>query len=174
MKASLSLTDTISPGLRAKVRAVRDPKPILQALGLGLLSMTQDSFNNPSLRVAPWPNKLNGSPATLRKSQSLFKAWRVGQPTHNAITVANDRPYAPIHQFGGQTRPHVIRPKFGKALNFPGARHPVKKVNHPGSKIPARPMLPFFGRGDSAELAPVARAKLQKIGQAKLNALLGK
>lgn len=32
------------------------------------------------------------------------------------------------------TRPHVIRPKKKKALYWAGASHPVKTVNHPGSK----------------------------------------
>lgn len=32
------------------------------------------------------------------------------------------------------TRPHVIRPRFKKALFWPGARHPVKMVRHPGTK----------------------------------------
>jgi len=44
--------------------------------------------------------------------------------------------YAAIHEFGGQTRPHKIVAKNGKALSFGGIfRH---SVNHPGSKIPAR------------------------------------
>ncbi len=37
------------------------------------------------------------------------------------------------------TRPHVIRPRIKKALHWPGARHPVKQVNHPGT--PAQPYL---------------------------------
>jgi hypothetical protein len=32
------------------------------------------------------------------------------------------------------TEPHVIRPKNKKALYWYGANHPVKKVNHPGTK----------------------------------------
>lgn len=32
------------------------------------------------------------------------------------------------------TPPHVIRPKNKKALFWSGAAHPVKKVNHPGTK----------------------------------------
>nr|BDD46413.1 hypothetical protein 2 [Bacillales bacterium] len=37
------------------------------------------------------------------------------------------------------TPPHEIRPKNKKALYCPGAKHPVKKVNHPGSK--AHPII---------------------------------
>ena len=49
--------------------------------------------------------------------------------------------YAPMVEFG--TRPHIIRAKNKKALYWKGAKHPVKKVNHPGSK--AKPyLIPAF------------------------------
>lgn len=32
------------------------------------------------------------------------------------------------------TPPHIIRPKNKKALYWSGAAHPVKQVNHPGTK----------------------------------------
>lgn len=47
--------------------------------------------------------------------------------------------YARIQQLGGETRPHVIRPRNKKALYFNGRF--AQKVNHPGSVIPARPFL---------------------------------
>lgn len=37
------------------------------------------------------------------------------------------------------TAPHVITPKNKKALYWPGARHPVARVNHPGTN--AQPFL---------------------------------
>ncbi len=40
--------------------------------------------------------------------------------------------YAPYVEFG--TKPHVIEPKDKKALYWPGAEHPVRRVNHPGTK----------------------------------------
>ena len=40
--------------------------------------------------------------------------------------------YAPFVEFG--TKPHTIVPVKAKALFWPGAAHPVKKVNHPGTK----------------------------------------
>ena len=41
------------------------------------------------------------------------------------------------------TRSHIIRPKNKKALYWKGAKHPVKQVNHPGSK--AKPyLIPAF------------------------------
>jgi phage gpG-like protein len=41
------------------------------------------------------------------------------------------------------TKAHVIKPKNKKALYWKGASHPVKQVNHPGSK--AKPyLIPAF------------------------------
>ena len=41
------------------------------------------------------------------------------------------------------TSPHIIRAKGKKALYWRGARHPVRKVNHPGSR--AKPyLIPAF------------------------------
>ncbi len=172
MPAAVKITDTITPGLARAIRTVKEPQPILQAMGLQLLSLTQSAFNEPSQRAAPWPAKRDGSAATLRRSQSLFKAWRVGRATKTSIAVSNDRPYAAIHQFGGKTAAHTIVPKKGKALAWPGGPGPVKKVDHPGSKIPARPMLPIVGSGAGASFTPYAREKLRRIGEAKLAAML--
>jgi hypothetical protein len=48
-----------------------------------------------------------------------------------AVQVRNTAPYAAIIEHG--SRPHVIEPKDAKALFWPGARHPVTRVNHPGT-----------------------------------------
>lgn len=47
--------------------------------------------------------------------------------------------YAAIQEFGGETKAHVIEAQNGKALafNWKGKEVFFKRVNHPGSKIPA-------------------------------------
>jgi hypothetical protein len=40
--------------------------------------------------------------------------------------------YAPFVEFG--TKPHTITARAKKALYWPGADHPVRSVNHPGTK----------------------------------------
>ena len=51
--------------------------------------------------------------------------------------------YAPHVEYG--TRAHIIRPKNKRFLYWEGAKYPVKKVNHPGSK--AKPFLiPAFDK----------------------------
>ena len=48
-----------------------------------------------------------------------------------AVQVVNTAAYAAIIEFG--SRPHVIEPKNKQALAWPGARHPVARVQHPGT-----------------------------------------
>jgi phage virion morphogenesis protein len=57
--------------------------------------------------------------------------------------------YAAIHQFGGRTPPHLIRPRDKKALAFGG--RVVKRANHPGSKIPPRRFL-AYDEGDAERM----------------------
>lgn len=55
-------------------------------------------------------------------------------------TGAEDEHGAPIGLFGEVgTKPHVIEARNKEALFWPGAAHPVKKVNHPGTQ--AKPHL---------------------------------
>ncbi|OLT26536.1 hypothetical protein BJF83_20845 [Nocardiopsis sp. CNR-923] len=53
----------------------------------------------------------------------------------NRVTVGTR--YWRYHHDG--TRPHTILPRNKKALYWPGARHPVARVHHPGTK--ANPFL---------------------------------
>lgn len=60
---------------------------------------------------------------------------------NDKVVVGSNVVYAAIHNFGGKTKPHVIKPVFKKALFWLGAAHPVTSVNHPGSLIPKREFL---------------------------------
>lgn len=53
------------------------------------------------------------------------------------LRVSTDVTYWKHVEYG--TGPHIIRPNAKKALYWPGAEHPVAKVNHPGT--PAFPFL---------------------------------
>ncbi|HXP29714.1 MAG TPA: hypothetical protein VN832_01400 [Stellaceae bacterium] len=68
-------------------------------------------------------------------------------------------PYGAIQEFGGTTRAHLIAAKQAKALAFSlgGQLVFAKRVNHPGSRIPAHSFL----RSALAELAPEALATLR-------------
>jgi phage gpG-like protein len=59
------------------------------------------------------------------------------------IDVGTNVEYAKILEVGGQTPPHEIVPRFKKALAFTVGSEDVvvKRVQHPGSRIPAQPYL---------------------------------
>lgn len=48
-----------------------------------------------------------------------------------AVKVTNTASYADVIEHG--SRPHVIEARNAQALFWTGARHPVQKVNHPGT-----------------------------------------
>lgn len=50
----------------------------------------------------------------------------------STITITAGAPYTPFVLHG--TGPHDIFPSSAKALFWPGARHPVAHVHHPGTK----------------------------------------
>lgn len=60
-----------------------------------------------------------------------------------SVFSAGDVKYAGIHEFGGQTKPHLIMPKKAQALAFmmDGKQTFAKVVQHPGSKMPERSFL---------------------------------
>ncbi len=148
MQAEFRLdSNTLSPALASLYKAVSDKRGLHAAIGLGLASLGKRAFNDASLRPAPWANKANGQPSRLRDTGTMAKSIRMTSATTRGTTVGSDRDYAAIHQLGGKTAPHKILPKNGKALFWPGAAHPVAFVNHPGSKMPPRPYLPFDKSG---------------------------
>jgi phage gpG-like protein len=79
----------------------------------------------------------NGS--MLRRHSILYNSrTHIGFADGRAVLGSN-MVYAGIHQEGGKTAAHDIRPVQAKALRFND--HFAKKVHHPGSTIPARPYM---------------------------------
>jgi HK97 gp10 family phage protein len=69
--------------------------------------------------------------------------------------VGTNVSYAAAVEYG--TSPHVIKPKYKQALYWPGARHPVAQVNHPGTKAqpflrPAIEMTEIFWRAHASQI----------------------
>lgn len=48
-----------------------------------------------------------------------------------SVQIGTNVDYAADVEYG--TAPHIIRPKTKRALYWPGAAHPVARVNHPGT-----------------------------------------
>jgi hypothetical protein len=75
--------------------------------------------------------------ALVRVNTGRLKAsikWELDGTTGR---VSTDVDYWRHVEYG--TAPHIIRPSTKKALYWPGADHPVAKVNHPGT-----PAFPFM------------------------------
>ena len=79
----------------------------------------------------------NGSVKTGHLRRGI-KNFRRGM---TATVHTSNIKYAPMVEKG--TKAHIVRAKNKKALYWKGAKHPVKQVNHPGSK--AKPyLIPAF------------------------------
>src|SRR5262249_14614796 len=67
--------------------------------------------------------------------------------------------YAGFVEFG--TKPHTILPKRAKALYWPGADHPVARVNHPGTK--SNPFMERIIAASQPEIDVLFGSALTKI-----------
>ncbi|MBX3588786.1 MAG: phage virion morphogenesis protein [Ramlibacter sp.] len=133
--------------LREAAGAMANRRPLMRAVAGIMLSAVEDNFEQegrpkwkdlaPSTKLSrfkegKWPGKI------LQRSGAL--ASSITQSfTADVAKVATNMPYARIQNFGGRTKPHVIKPKTKRALAFGGIV--VRQVNHPGSVIPARPYM---------------------------------
>jgi len=155
--------DTITPSLARIIAACKNTRSVLEAMGAALVSVTVRAFRDEW--PASWPPTKRGV-APLYRSGALRHSIRVISLTDRSVTVGTDRPYAVFHQFG--VKPHPIRPKTKGALYWPGAAHPVRRVNHPG--LPARPFFPFDASG---RMTDVGRRIIEAAARAELARLLG-
>jgi len=141
----LQIVDHLSPGLARLAARCRNRKPVLEAMGLEFESITVRAFTNPALRPLPWRDKVDGTPATLRKSGAMWQS--VKRPpvvTENSVTCGSDRAYAAIHQLGGKT----------------GRNH--------AATMPPRPFFPIL----NGKLTPEAKRLIEAVGHAKIKILL--
>ena len=159
------LKNTLTPAIAKLAQNCHNPTPILQAMGNTLVSMTKRAFNDASLRPAAWPAVKKSRGAALKQSGAMWQSIRITSLNGNEVRVGTDRPYAPYHQYG--TDPYTISAKMKKMLHWPGARHPVKTVHHPG--LPPRPFFPF---NDSGEMTLLAKDKVKTAAISAIKKLL--
>lgn len=72
--------------------------------------------------------------------------------------VGSNHPQATVIEFGSP--PHVIKAKTKKTLFWPGARSPVKQVNHPGT-----PAFRVLSQGAETAVATAGEIVRQAIDQ---------
>jgi len=145
---SIQIRDSITPGIARAARGIKDRKPILEAMGAQLVSITKRSFSDATLRAAVWVarKKNNGrnakgqfSHSLLRKSGALWQSIRITGVTESTVTAGSDRVYAAIQQFGGRG-------------------------------IPPRPFFPFTS--SASPMTPEAQKKIKAVAMAKIEKIL--
>jgi phage gpG-like protein len=147
----LIIRDNVTAFLDGIGGKLKQPKVIAEAMGLAIVSLTMRSFNDESVRAAPWAplsemtiaRKIaeGTSTAILKRHVVLARSWRITELTGNYVKVGTDRFYAKFHQFG---------------------------TDH----IPARPMLPLQGGPDNASFTPLAIDRMASVAKAALAGLL--
>lgn len=145
--------------LERLVKAAKNPAPLMRGIAAVLMDAVEENF---AQQGRP---KWQGLKPGGRQGQILQDTGRLASsisPSSDATSamVGTNVKYAAIHQFGGQTRPHVIRPRNKRALAFGG--RVVRSVNHPGSNIPARPFL-MLTDGDEDEIEATAADYLRRV-----------
>lgn len=93
--------------------------------------------------------------------------WKTGRLTQSFIATYGDlmaiwRPtvnYAALVHNG--TAPHVILPVNKKALMWPGAAHPVRKVNHPGTR--GNPYMPRILQNSKSDIDALMKRGLDQL-----------
>lgn len=143
---------------------------VKKAVGKSLIIVYRRAMDNLTGRV------LNVQTGRLRQSVQTFQDMN-----EYTGTIGTNVEYAAIHEFGGQTKPHVISPR-GKALRFidsafigpiritkaGGLRKKqrgqgivfARSVHHPGSTVPARPWLRPALSDSQEEIRAIFRAGL--------------
>jgi len=138
--------DAIRERLREISARTSNLSPIMKAIGDRIVEQTKRRFEagGPAPDGTPWKEPKSPNPKrirTLTVSGHLRDSIRYQMIGRNTVAIGTNRVYAAIHQLGGRTAAHIIRPRNKGGLFWPGAKHPVKSVRHPGSVIPARPFL---------------------------------
>lgn len=152
-------SEQLERALEKDLALLQDTTPLMAGIVTELLSETERNFE---LEGRPrWQGLKVPRPGgkILQKSGQLAASITPWHDREEA-GIGSNKPYAAIHQLGGQTRPHVIKPRNKKALAFGG--RVVAKVNHPGSRIPARPYLPILPDGN---LQPEAEEAVMDVVQ---------
>jgi phage gpG-like protein len=165
MQIQITVRDGVTPELNRMARECSRPAKILRALGTSFATSAKDAFDDASMRPAAWAATKTGH-RMLVLTTLLRRSIRVVNFTDTSVTVGTDRAYGAFHQFGTRG-PYEIRPKNKKALAWPGGKHPVKKVMHPG--LPPRPFFPVTSAGT---LVPAAARRMQQAAEAALATMI--
>lgn len=153
----------LDENLRAAIDLITEaalrPRPLMRSIGAIVVEDSQARF---ATRTAPdgtpWvPRKpifvIRGRGADavvetathplMNRTSSLRDSIVWQETSDGGVEISSSLPYARIHNQGGRTKPHVIKPRLRGVLRFAngGTIYFAKAVNHPGSVIPQREFL---------------------------------
>jgi len=133
--------------LLRRIEAVKNkaPEQVMSALAeTAIIAVTEMQLNTPVIT-----SRLRSSMHyETSKTQAFVYNSKEGQFDGKfginiddmGVAFGSNVEYAGDANYG--TRPHIIEPKEKQALYWKGAKHPVKRVNHPGTQG-----LGFFQKG---------------------------
>lgn len=132
--------------ISVEVRGMAETQAVIQALpGASKAAGATFARRAGVLVERMWKLYLSGPASATRlgiRTGALRSSIHHEELAPGVVVVGSDKPYARIHEFGGKTSPHVIRPRTANMLSWvgPGGKRVFARfVNHPGSNIPARP-----------------------------------
>ena len=148
------LTSIVVKGDKELVASLsRMPGVVQQALRLKVTALAL------KLEKLVKTGKLNGqvlNRITGRLARSINNKIVVSENSvYGYVFSSGDVKYAAIHEYGGQTQPHLILPKKASVLAFAvgGKQVFAKSVQHPGSKMPERSFLRSSLKDMSVEIS---------------------
>jgi hypothetical protein len=119
-------------------------------IAYGITRIAQRMANGEPLdRAAPIIKRGVQQEAPYRRGD-LYRGIYVRREGAKALIVGSSAPHTRYVVKG--TRPRLIRPRAKQALFWPGARHPVRSVRHPGTKP-----NDFLTRGVQRARGPIER-----------------
>lgn len=132
---TIEVPEAFRAALTRLAESLQHREPLMRAISEDMYDAVMENFAQEGR--PPWlPIERAGK--ILQQSGRLAASIDTAHD-NDAAVVGTNVVYARIHQQGGTTKPHEIRPRNRKALRFNGRF--ARKVNHPGSRIPARPFL---------------------------------
>jgi phage virion morphogenesis protein len=153
---------------------MRDMRPFLKNAGEILVEGTHERFESMTDPEGhPWKALSPGYAAAKKRNRSriLTLSGQLGGTIRyqlsgsDTVLVGSNKIYAAIHQLGGTIRVPEMRPKNKKALYWPGAAHPVRKVRGHDVHMPARAYL-GVGERDRVRLLECAEHYLAQAAGA--------
>ncbi len=146
----------LSERVNRLIAGIQDASPLMRIIAGDMMDEVEENFAQQGrpkwlgFKYTP-SEKRGGTSAKLLQHSGQLASSIVERSDGNTAAVGTNKVYARIHQEGGKTKPHLIKPRNKKALAFNG--RVVKQVNHPGSDIPARPYLLITALGEQKILS---------------------